>query len=224
LKIAINGKSGRMGKLISGCIAEQKNGDTVCNLTDQPDVIVDFSSPVATLSLLTFAVEHAIPLVIGTTGFLSAQQMKITQAAEKIPIVQSPNMSVGGNVCLKMIEKLSYCLTQAGIDFNVGISEIHHSEKKDAPSGTALRFGDAVQGGGYKGNIQYASLRLGEVPGDHEVFFTLRGERIVIKHHAESRLNFALGALSAVAWVIKEKTAGLYDMQDVLGLRGKFDG
>jgi 4-hydroxy-tetrahydrodipicolinate reductase len=218
LKIAINGKSGRMGSLISNAIADRDDGQVVCSLMDQPDVIVDFSSPLATISLLPFAVEHKIPLVIGTTGFSASQQLQITRAAEKISIVQSPNMSTGGNVCLSVVEKISQHLARLGIVFDLAVVEMHHNKKQDAPSGTALRLGEAAEAGGYAGKTQYSSLRLGDISGDHEVIFAFSGEQILVKHHTDTRENFALGAIRAARWIVEKKMPGLYDMHQVLGL------
>lgn len=218
MKIAINGKSGRMGKLISACVADRGDGAVVCSLMDQPDVIVDFSSPLATVSLLPFAIEHKIPLVIGTTGFTGAQQLQITRTAEKIRILQSPNMSIGANICIKTIEKISAHLVEFDIKFDLGVMEVHHNQKQDAPSGTALRLGEAAEASGHKGKVQYSSLRLGDISGEHQVIFALQGEQLVIRHHADTRKNFALGALKAVDWILAQTMPGLYDMQQVLGL------
>ncbi|MEY3182689.1 MAG: 4-hydroxy-tetrahydrodipicolinate reductase [Pseudomonadota bacterium] len=218
MKIAINGKSGRMGQMVSDCIAERNNGMVICSLMDQPAVIIDFSSPLSTLSLLPFAIEHRIPLVIGTTGFTASQEMQITHAAEKIPIVKSPNMSIGANLCVKSVETIATHLVRCGIQFEVGIMEIHHDQKKDAPSGTALLLGEMVESSRYGGKPQYASLRIGQITGEHAVMFSLNGEQLVVRHHADSRKNFALGALMAAEWILKEKTPCLYGMQEVLGL------
>lgn len=205
-----------MGKLLSDCIDEQDEGSVVCSLMDQPDVILDFSSPLAIVSLLPFAIEHKIPLVIGTTGFSGMQQLQITRAAEQIPILQSANMSIGATLCIRVVEKITQHLVRCGVKFDVGITEIHHNQKQDQPSGTALWLGESAKGGGYTGQVQYASLRLGDIAGEHQVIFSLPGEQLVIRHHADTRKNFALGALKAANWIVAQTMPGLYDMQQVL--------
>jgi 4-hydroxy-tetrahydrodipicolinate reductase len=127
-------------------------------------------------------------------------------------------MSIGANFCMKAVEKISLRLVNFAIKFDVGITEIHHHEKQDQPSGTALRLGEVIEASGYTGKVQYASLRLGEISGEHQVIFALSGEQLVIRHHADNRENFALGALKAADWIFEQTAPGLYSMQEVLGL------
>jgi 4-hydroxy-tetrahydrodipicolinate reductase len=156
--------------------------------------------------------------VIGTTGFTGSQQVQITRTAEKVRIVQSPNMSIGANLCMKATEWLSQRLVNFGVKFDVGITEIHHNQKQDQPSGTALQLGQIAEASGYRGKVQYASLRLGDISGEHQVIFSLKGEQLVVRHHADTRENFALGALQAAEWILTQKRPGLYGMAQVLGL------
>lgn len=214
MKIAVNGRTGRMGVAVLKCI-EKDTGFQLVALTEQPDVIVDFSRPPSTMSLLPLAMEHKIPLIIGTTGFSGAELVRINATAEKTAVVLSPNMSIGINVCLKTVEHMMAWL---GGTVQVAISEIHHKDKVDAPSGTALKLGEAIKGAGYANDIQYTSLRLGDVAGDHTVTFAAEGERIELTHRASNRMNFARGALRAARWAVQKNTPGLYNMQQVLGL------
>ena len=214
MKIAINGKTGRMGTALMGCIAEDASL-SVISLTDKPDVVIDFSHPTSTLSILPYVVENGIPLVIGTTGFLGAQQVAIARAAESTVIVMSPNMSVGVNLCQKLLEQMVKSLGDVA---DIGITEIHHKAKKDMPSGTALRFQEVIKGSGYAKDIQCVSLRLSDITGEHRVTFALPGETIELTHRAYARSNFAQGAIRAARWAVHQKKAGLYDMSHVLGL------
>ena len=197
------------------------------------DVLVDFSIPVATLEKLDICRDAGKAMVIGTTGFEPEGLEAITSAAEKIPIVMAPNMSVGVNVTFKLIESAARAL---GDDVDVEVFEAHHRHKIDAPSGTAVRMGeiladtlgrdlatDAVYGReGITGardarTIGFHSLRGGDIVGEHTVTFAGTGERIEITHRAASRENFAAGALRAVRFVAGREP-GLYGMDDVLGL------
>lgn len=199
---------------------------------DRFDLLIDFSVPEATLSLLPVLAGAGKKLVIGTTGFDDAGQAAITAAAEQIAILKAPNMSVGVNVVFKLIEIAALAL---GDEVDVEVIEAHHKHKIDAPSGTAVRMGeilaqaldrdlarDAVYGrqgstGPRDSNtIGFATVRGGDIVGDHTVLYAGTGERIEITHRAQSRANFAQGALRASRF-IAEKPRGLYDMQDVLG-------
>lgn len=196
------------------------------------DVLIDFTRPAATLGHLELCVRHGRRIVIGTTGFDDAGRKRIEDAAGKIAVVFAPNMSVGVNLCFRLLEIAAQVL---GDEADVEIVEAHHRHKVDAPSGTALRMGEvvarargralkelAVYGprGGERnaGSIGFASIRAGEIVGDHTAMFAARGERVEITHRAESRLTFANGALRAARW-LNGRAPGLYDMQDVLALR-----
>lgn len=196
------------------------------------DVLIDFTRPEPTLEHLDLCVAHGRRIVIGTTGFDEAQRARIARAAESVPIVFAPNMSVGVNLCLKLLEIAARTLG-AGVD--VEIIEAHHRHKIDAPSGTALRMGEVVArargrsleelrlpaartGARPEGGIGFAVVRAGEIVGEHTVLFVGQGERVEIAHRAESRATFAEGAVRAACW-LASRERGLYDMQDVLGLR-----
>lgn len=197
------------------------------------DVLVDFSQPAATLEALESCLATGRAMVTGTTGFDAAQQARVTAAAGRIPICQAANYSIGVNVCLKLLDQAARAL---GPDYDVEIVEAHHRHKVDAPSGTALAMGrvvaaaldrdlDQVAVFGREGQtgardrqaIGFATVRGGDVVGDHQVLFLGQGERVEIHHRASSRLNFARGALRAAGWLVRQP-AGLYSMQDVLSL------
>ena len=207
-------------------------GDVTAALEDF-DVLVDFSVPQATLNLLDACSENAKGMVIGTTGFDDQGLKRIAEAAASIPIVMSPNMSIGVNVTYKLIEMAAQAL---GDEVDVEVLEAHHRHKIDAPSGTALRIGeilsdvlgrdlasDAVYGRvGITGErdiktIGFHSLRAGDLVGEHTVTYAGTGERIEITHRAQSRKNFAMGALRAVRYVAAHDS-GPFDMADVLSL------
>ncbi|OGT84679.1 MAG: 4-hydroxy-tetrahydrodipicolinate reductase [Gammaproteobacteria bacterium RIFCSPLOWO2_02_FULL_61_13] len=215
---------GRLGVTIVSSIAD---------VMEQFDVLVDFTSPAATLANVQACRAARKRMVIGTTGLTAEQSAAVQEAARDIAIVQAPNMSIGVNLCFKLTELAARTL---GADFDVEIAEAHHSQKKDAPSGTALRLGEVAaaalghelsacatytrqgQTGARKsGSIGFSSIRAGDIIGDHTVLFAAPGERIEITHRATSRENFAAGALRAARWLM-DRERGLYDMQDVLGL------
>ena len=214
---------GHLGVSILGDIAELPDFD----------VLVDFSVAAATLGKLEYCTDNGKALVIGTTGFEEAGLEAIRQAAQTVPVVMAPNMSVGVNVAFKLIESAARAL---GDDVDVEVFEAHHRHKIDAPSGTAVRMGeilaetldrniatDAVYGReGITGErdrrtIGFHSLRGGDIVGEHTVTFAGTGERIEITHRAGSRENFAAGAVRAVRFVVARPPA-LYGMDDVLGL------
>jgi 4-hydroxy-tetrahydrodipicolinate reductase len=197
------------------------------------DVIIDFSSPAASVALAGLAAQARIVDVIGTTGLSDDDLDKIDAAARHAPIVRSGNMSVGVNLLAALTRRAASAL---GSDFDIEIVEMHHRMKVDAPSGTALLLGEAAaQGRGVslkdhsargrdgltgarrKGDVGFASLRGGTVVGDHSVIFAGEGERIILTHRAEDRALFARGALHAALWA-KDRKPGLYSMADVLGL------
>ncbi len=193
------------------------------------DVAVDFSLPIATDAVLAACVARHLPLVIGTTGLTGGQRSALKYAASQIPIVYGANMSVGLNLLRRLTRTAASVL---GDDFDAEILDIHHRFKRDAPSGSALELGAAVIGGrgsegaaeiGRRpgdgprepGAVGYASLRAGDVVGDHTVLLAGPGERLELTHRVTDRAAFALGALRAARWVAGQK-AGLYGMDDVL--------
>jgi len=197
------------------------------------DVLIDFTRPEATAAHLRACVAAGTAIVIGTTGFDAAGRAAIDEAARRIPIVFAPNMSVGVNATLQLIAAAARML---GADYDVEIVEAHHRHKVDAPSGTALIMGETVAAArgqtlaqsavyGYadhrgerrRGSIGFASLRGGDIVGDHTVLFAGDGERIEITHRSASRANYATGALRAARFVAG-RAPGLFGMRDVLGL------
>lgn len=198
------------------------------------DVLVDFTRPAGTLAALESCRQAGRAMVIGTTGLDGGARDTIARAGQDIPIVWAPNMSIGVNVCFALLATAARVL---GEDFDVEIIEAHHRHKVDAPSGTALRMGEIVAaalgrdlagaavygrqghtGARPPGQIGFATVRGGDIVGDHTALFAGDGERVEITHRAASRDNFAAGALRAAAWVAG-RAPGVYDMQDVLGLR-----
>jgi 4-hydroxy-tetrahydrodipicolinate reductase len=203
-------------------------------LTDRFDVLIDFTRPAATLAHLALCRTAGKAMVIGTTGFSAEQKAEIGGTAEQIPIVFAPNMSVGVNLCFKLLELAARVLGD-GVD--VEIIEAHHRHKVDAPSGTALAMGQVVAtalgrdleqcavygrqgvtGERERATIGFATVRAGDIVGEHTVLFADVGERIEITHRVSSRMTFAKGAVRAAAWVAGRQP-GLFDMRDVLGLR-----
>ena len=201
---------------------------------DDFDVLIDFTSPQTTLANLAFCAEHGKKIVIGTTGLNDAEKAELESYADRVAIMFAPNMSVGVNVCLKLLEMAASVL---GDDYDVEVIETHHRHKVDAPSGTALRMGEAVAdalgrdlkecavygregqtGARTQKEIGFETIRAGDVVGDHTVLFANEGERIEITHKASSRMTFAKGAVRACGW-LAEKEVGLFDMQDVLALK-----
>jgi len=199
----------------------------------QADCLIDFTRPEATLAHLEACQRHGVKLVIGTTGFDEAGKAAIAAAAAKVGIVFAPNMSVGVNVTLKLLDIAARILKD---DYDVEVFEVHHKHKVDAPSGTALKMGETVAqawgrplaevaawarhgdtGARKHGTIGFSSARGGDVVGDHTVFFCGPGERIEITHRSNSRVNYAEGSLRAARY-LAGRAAGLHDMQDVLGL------
>ncbi|MFP6759560.1 MAG: 4-hydroxy-tetrahydrodipicolinate reductase [Alphaproteobacteria bacterium] len=202
-------------------------------LFDAADVVIEFSSPAATVAHAMLAAETGTAHVIGTTGLNDDQAGEVAAAATKVPIVWAPNMSVGVNILLAMTKQVAGIL---GDDYDIEIVEMHHRHKIDAPSGTALGLGkaaaagrgvdldavaargrDGITGARNAGDIGFAVLRGGDVVGDHTVVFAADGERLEIGHKASSRDVFANGAVRAALWT-RGRAAGLYGMADVLGL------
>ena len=196
--------------------------------------LIDFTRPEGTMQHLAACVKHRVNLVIGTTGFTEAQKAEIAEASKSIAIMMAPNMSVGVNVTLKLLEMAAKALSTG---YDIEIIEAHHRHKVDAPSGTALKMGEVIAGAlgrdlkdcavyareGVTGerdpsSIGFATIRGGDIVGDHTVLFAGTGERIEISHKSSSRATYAQGSLRAVRF-LAGRTSGLYDMFDVLGLR-----
>lgn len=205
-------------------------------VVSEGQVVIDFTTPQAAMIHLAIAAQAKAPVVVGTTGFSAADLNRIKELGLTVPCVVSPNMSIGVNVLFKVLAQVASAL---GDEYDVEIVETHHRFKKDAPSGTALKMAQVVAEAlgreldktgiyGRKGlvgergkeEIAIHALRAGDVVGDHTVIFGSMGERIEVTHRAHSRDNFARGALRAAHWVIG-RPPGLYDMQDVLGLRNR---
>ncbi|HEX8873574.1 MAG TPA: 4-hydroxy-tetrahydrodipicolinate reductase [Nitrosospira sp.] len=198
------------------------------------DVLIDFTRPEGTLAHLAVCRTKNVKMIIGTTGFSAEQKEELKLASNDIPIVLAPNMSVGVNVTFKLLELAAAVLNEG---YDIEIVEAHHRHKVDAPSGTALRMGEVIAKVlgrnlsevavyGREGNtgerldttIGFATVRGGDIVGDHTVIFAGTGERIEISHKASSRATFAEGALRAARF-LADKQSGMFDMQDVLGLR-----
>lgn len=175
------------------------------------DVFVDFTTPEASQANLDYVARYKKALVLGTTGFSNEQLNKIEEVSKVVPIVFSPNMSVGVNVLFSVLPEIA---ARLGPDYGIEIVEAHHRAKKDAPSGTAKKMGQ-ILADTTRREIPTHAVRLGDIVGDHTVIFCGNSERIEIKHQAHSRDLFAVGALKAAKW-IAGKTPGLYSMQDVL--------
>ncbi len=222
----------------SGELAGQgKNGIAVVGSLEAVladiDVLIDFSVPEATMANLALCSEQGVAMVIGTTGFTAQQQHGIEQAAGLTPICKASNFSTGVNLCFKLLDMAARVL---GDEVDIEIYEAHHRHKIDAPSGTALSMGKVVAealgrdlnkvavygregqtGARARDTIGFATVRAGDIVGDHTVTFAADGERVEITHKASSRMSFARGAVRAAGW-LAGREAGLYDMQDVLGL------
>lgn len=242
LRILINGAKGRMGHALAAAAQELgvavgaaiDIGDDPAAVITRCDTIVDFSSPQATRPLLEMAVARRKPIVIGTTGHSTEAKKDLLKLAAKAPCVWAGNYSVGVNLLFALTRRAAGVL---GADYDAEVVEMHHRFKKDAPSGTAARLleiileerklgADALRHGrsGITGERKLAevgvhALRGGDVVGDHTVIFAALGERVELTHKAGDRSIFARGALRAAQWVVGQKP-GVYDMQDVLGLKG----
>ena len=241
-KIAITGSNGRMGRALIRAVKINPDvtqgpmlnrGDDINLVLKDFDVLVDFTRPEATLEALSICQNAGKAMVIGTTGFSDEALKIIDQASSDIPIVFAPNMSVGVNLTLKLLETTAKVI---GTDSNIEIVEAHHRHKVDAPSGTALKMGEVIANAlgrdlsecavyGREGTEQprdkqtigFSSIRGGDVVGEHSVTFFMEGERVEITHKASSRMTYANGAIKACQW-LTNKANGLYSMQDVLDL------
>lgn len=208
--------------------------DALETVVPQFDVLIDFTAPLATLANLQLCQQHGKRMVIGTTGFNAEQKSSLLALARETGVVMAANFSVGVNLCFQLLDTAARVL---GDDMDIEIYEAHHRHKVDAPSGTALRMGEVVAqalgrdldtvavygregqtGARARDTIGFATVRAGDIVGDHTVMFAADGERVEITHKASSRMSFARGAVRAAHW-LHTQPAQLYDMQDVLGLR-----
>ena len=240
--IAINGSKGKMGQALIEAINSSSQsdfgagfdkGDNLIDSLKNFEVLIDFSRPEASLNALAVCKDAGKAMVIGTTGFTDSELELIGQASKEIPIVFAPNMSVGVNLTLKILETSAKVI---GPDSSIEIIEAHHRYKVDSPSGTALKMGEVIANAlgrdlsecavyGREGieeprdmnTIGFSSIRGGDVVGEHTVAFFMDGERVEITHKASSRMIYANGAVRAANW-LSDKSSGLYSMQDVLEL------
>ena len=208
--------------------------DDILSIVNKVDVMIDFTLATSVIQNIDKCISSNCKMVIGTTGLNDKDQAKLKSAANEIAIVFAPNMSIGVNLCFKLLETASNVI---GEDADVEIIEAHHRDKKDAPSGTAIRMGEivaemtdrnlkdcAVYGregitdSRDKNSIGFETIRAGDIVGDHTVIFATAGERVEITHKATSRKTFASGAVRAAKW-LADKEKGLFDMQDVLNLK-----
>lgn len=249
LKVLISGCNGHMGKVVTALCQEAEDVEIVAgfdllgretedfpvlsspsSFSGETHVLIDFSSPAALPGLLELGIRENIPLVLATTGYSQEQLALIQDAARRIPIFRSGNMSLGINVLAGLVKKAAAAL---GKDFDVEIVERHHNRKVDAPSGTALLLADAAKEGlpytpeyiyerqsfrrpRDKREIGISSVRGGNIVGDHEVIFASRDELIELRHSAMSREVFASGALRAARFLVGIKTPGLYSMSELV--------
>ncbi len=242
-RIIITGSKGRMGKALMACAADFRElevvgqidiGDELAPLIGKADVVVDFSSHTATQAIAALCAKNKKAIVIGTTGHNDTETFQITELKSQIPMVWTSNFSTGVNTLFWLARKAAEIL---GPGYDLEIVEMHHRLKRDAPSGTAkslaeilaqvrhlqlkeaARYGrNGIIGERTPSEIGIHAVRGGDVVGDHTVIFANVGERLELTHKASSRDTFANGALRAALWVVKQKP-GLYNMQDVLGLK-----
>jgi 4-hydroxy-tetrahydrodipicolinate reductase len=243
LRIAVAGASGRMGRMLIEAVQASPDcqlagtldigRDIGAGLADA-QVLIDFTRPEGTLAHLAACRQRGVKAVIGTTGFSEAQKAEIAEHAHHVALMLSPNMSVGVNVMLRLLDTAARALAEG---YDIEIVEAHHRHKVDAPSGTALQMGEVLASAlgrdlrecavyGREGvtgerdarTIGFATVRGGDIVGDHTVMFCGTGERIEIAHKSSSRATYAQGALRAARF-LADKPSGLFDMNDVLGLR-----
>ncbi|GIX07512.1 MAG: 4-hydroxy-tetrahydrodipicolinate reductase [Candidatus Poribacteria bacterium] len=263
IRVIVDGAGGRMGRTVTRVVAEQPDMqlvgavdapgmpflgqdagllagigalgvpvvDSLGSVIEQGDVVIEFTLPEATLANLRTVVEHRKRMVIATTGYDAAQRQELERLAQQIPCVIAPNYSIGVNVLLRAVALVAAAL---GSEYDVEITEVHHNQKKDAPSGTALRLAEVVAealnrdlesdlvygrqgitGARSRREIGVHALRGGDVVGDHTVFFFGNGERLELTHRAHSRETFARGAVRAARWVMTAPV-GMHDFNAVL--------
>ena len=242
-KLLVTGKSGRMGQAVMEAAAQAQvavaathdAGEDLDHAISMADCVIDFTMHSFTATLVEAALKHGTSLVIGTTGHTDAEREVIYQAAKSIRIVYAANYSVGVNTLFWLTRQAARVLTQDR--FDIEVTEMHHKHKIDAPSGTARRLLEILNeetGTSYQHDVAHGrfgnigprkpreigmhTLRGGDVVGDHTVLFAADGERVELTHKASSRLTFAAGAVRAASW-LPHQPVGLYDMQDVLGLK-----
>ncbi len=208
--------------------------DDLSAVMDEFDALIDFTRPDISMEYIELCRQAGKTIIIGTTGYSEAQKAKMAEAAKEIAIVFAPNMSVGVNLSLKLLEMTAKVM---GDYTDIEVIEAHHRHKVDAPSGTALRMGEVIAdtlgrdlkecaiygregdtGERDRKTIGFSTIRAGDIVGEHTVMFADEGERVEITHKATSRMTFANGAVRAAVW-LKDQKSGLYDMQDVLGLK-----
>lgn len=242
LKLLVNGAKGRMGCAIIACAREDADVTVSAEIDEDGDfdsalpgcdAVIDFTHHTVTADVAASCAEAGKILVIGTTGHTNSEVAAIQKAAEKIAVVFAPNFSVGVNTLFWLTRKAAEIL---GPEFDLEVVEMHHRLKKDAPSGTAKRLAEILaetRGLSYEDDVRHGregivgertraeigmhAVRGGDVVGDHTVIFAAQGERVELSHKASSRETFARGAIRAAKWA-REKPAGLYDMEAVLGL------
>lgn len=235
---ALDHASSEVLGLDAGFAVGIKTGVNICDDVDavlsNADVLIDFTRADASLGLIDACEKHGVKMVIGTTGFDDAGKAKIQAAAQKSAIVFAANYSVGVNLTFHILDTVARVLNEG---YDIEIIEAHHRHKVDAPSGTALRMGEVIANAlgrnlkecaiygreGHTGardpkTIGFATIRGGDIVGDHTALFATEGERVEITHKASSRMTFATGAVRAAVWLANHPT-GLFDMQDVLGLK-----
>lgn len=249
INVGLPGAAGKMGRMIVKVLGESKSARLAAALerADSPhlgadagqlagvassgvivgsdvdaalaasDVVIDFTAPSATAELARKAAERKVALVIGTTGLEPQHRQAIMKASERVPVVLSANMSLGVNVLFGLLEQAARALGDA---YEVEIVELHHKQKKDAPSGTALSMARVLSDalGRDLPNDKVHAIRGGDIVGEHTAYFCGMGERLELTHRAQSRETFARGAVRAAEWV-RGRAPALYDMRDVLGLR-----
>ncbi|MBW6510941.1 MAG: 4-hydroxy-tetrahydrodipicolinate reductase [Desulfuromonadaceae bacterium] len=235
VEMAGHARLGEDAGSVAGCGAlDVKIVDSLETALADADMLIDFTWPEVTLSNAAVCEKLGKAMIVGTTGMNPEQRRKIERIAQTVPVVFAPNMSVGVNLCFKVLKDIAATLGDA---FDVEIVELHHNKKKDSPSGTAVRMGEIVAdalGRDYPQVANYhregmcgersveeigmQTVRGGDIVGEHTVYFVGMGERIELTHRAMSRDMFARGAIRAAAW-LGGKPEGLYDMQDVLGLK-----
>lgn len=223
MKILLNGGCGRMGKAIRSLVAKEypdmvlfpvdiKREEGVYDINDviDFDCVIDFSSKEGFISALNHSLKYRKPFLSGTTTIGEEEKKLLVEASNNIAVFHSPNMSIGVNICFILVDFIS-----KNIVADVYINELHHKAKKDKPSGTALRLKEIIEKNGLK--VDISGLRVGDVIGEHEIGFIMKGERIVISHIAQDRELFARGSIEVARWLIN-KEKGLYSFYDFLSI------